>query len=279
MDVVTDFLRRLQPKDWITLIASLSAFAFSLLSYWQKSAEGKIGLRKQLTDLIEKLTDISTEAAKYFGLPMSKREADYPPNYVRLKNDQRRFMVRQAEFLSRRIRRLVSPYEHLVIAGAFDSIDDTVRAEEFYQRASRAKDLLDRGIAIRGYARYLFNRGRPSEGRQKYKEAVRVFAGESDYLRMYRADTYERWASQEREWGDPTASLQLLRHAIEEYSRLDNPSRRDHEVGRVEAQLPSSHAGSNAAVSGTTPTPGAPDDTISQSSVAPPSRVDVPRVN
>lgn len=230
-------LQDLQPKDWITLIASLSAFTFSALSYWQRSGDSKIGIRKQLTDTIQRLTDINTSVAKYHALSKAKRDLEFPPNYVRLLNDQRRFLVRQAEFLSRRIRPLVSPFECLLIASAFDEIDDTIRAEEFFRRACDAADAIDRGIALRGHGQYLLARGRTDEGNGKFEASLQSFAGDSDHLRIYRAQTCERWAVQARGYGDDAVCERLLMRAVAEYAKLDHASRRDHEVDRVEKRL------------------------------------------
>jgi hypothetical protein len=230
--------QQLQAKDWITLVASLSAVTFSALSYWQRSSAGKLILRKQLTDAIERLTDINADVAKYHAFSREKRESDFPPNYVSLLNSQRRFIVRQAEFLSRRIRSLVSPYEYLLIASAFDSLNESMRAEEFFRRASDTTEAIDRGIALRTHGRYLFGRGLPDEGRKKFEEALIAFAGESDHFRICRGHTFERWATQESERGDPECCGRLLGNAVREYTSIENPSRRGHEIGRVTPQLP-----------------------------------------
>lgn len=232
-------LQQLQPKDWITLVASLSAVTFSALSYWQRSSAGRMMVRKQLTDVVERLTDIAAEIAKYHAFPPERRQTDFPPSYVALLNDQRRFLVRQAEFLSRRIRPLVSPYEYLLIASAFDSLDDTVRAEEFFRLATDTSEAIDKGIALRSYAQYLFGRGLVDEARQKFDKALLAFNGDSDGLRAHRGHTCERWAAQERAWGDAESREHLLKRAIGEFSRLDNPSRRSHEVARINRQLAS----------------------------------------
>jgi tetratricopeptide (TPR) repeat protein len=231
-----EFFDTFQPKDWTTLLVSTFALVFSILSLRQKAGEGRLVLRKQLTDLLEKLSELNIEVAKFRFIREKKDE--YPPNYIGLLNDQRRFIVRQAAFVASRIRNLVSPYEYLVLAGGFDSIDDTYQAERLYKLASRTNDQIDRGIAIRGYARYLFNRGRIEESRQQYSKAVECFKGDSDHLRHHRGDTYERWAGQEREWKNEPEANSLLEHSIAEYRSLTNPARQSYEVTRTMALLP-----------------------------------------
>jgi hypothetical protein len=231
------FFARFDPKDWITLTASLLAILLSILSFRQRTGEGRLALRKQLTDLLEKLTELNTEIAKFRHLRSKKDE--YPPNYDRLLNDQRRFLVRQAAFVASQIKDMISPYEYLVMAGAFDGVDDAFQAERYYQLAtSNADDPLDRGIAVRGYARYLFIHGRTEEGRTQFIKAVECFNGESDLLHHYRADTYERWANQERDWSSEVEVNRLLEQASTEYGKLNNPTRRKYETERVLGLLP-----------------------------------------
>jgi tetratricopeptide (TPR) repeat protein len=234
---IIEFFSTFQPKDWTTLVVSTFALVFSVVTLRQKAGEARLARREQLTDLLQKLSELNTEVSTYRFLREAKKD-EYPPNYVGLINDQRRFLVRQAAFVAAKIKRLVSPYEYLIIAGGFDSIDDTYQAEHFYQLATKTKDQIDRGIAIRGYGRYLFNRGRMEEARQYYLLALEAFKGDSDHLRHARADTYERWAAHEREWGHPTEANSKLEHAVAEYRTLTNPSRQRYEIERVTKQLP-----------------------------------------
>lgn len=230
---VVQFFDEFEPKDWLTFTASIAAIMLSILSFRQKAHEVRLALRSQLTDLLEKLSDLNTEVAK-FNYQREKKDEEYPPHYPRLLNDQRRFLVRQAAFVAAQIARLVSPYEYLVMAGAFDAVDDIFQAEHFYSvAASRASDLLDRGIAVRAYARFLFVQSRIPEGREQYARALDCFRGDVDRLKHFRGDTYERWAAQEFEWSNPTESHRLLELAIPEFESLSNPSRRRYEVERV----------------------------------------------
>src|SRR4051812_5995225 len=105
MNHLEHFFSTLQSKDWITLLASVSALIFSLLTFRQKKGEGQLALRKQLTELLEKLSELNTEISKYRSA--QSKQNDYPANYVALMNDQRRLLVRQADFMSSKIPKLV----------------------------------------------------------------------------------------------------------------------------------------------------------------------------
>jgi len=233
-----EFFRTLETKDWITIGVSSAALLVSALGYIQKSVEGKLALRKQLTELLEKLADLNTEIAKFKALDSKGKADEYPPNYIGLQGDQRRFLVRQAEFVSRRIKKLVSPYEYLLIAAAFDGVDDIYQAEYFYKRAiDTATPPLDKGIAIRSYARFLLGRARLEEGRKEYSLALDTLKGGSDHLRQTRGDTYERWADQEREWGNMEESSRLLREALREADTIDHPGRKIFQTTRLNERL------------------------------------------
>src|SRR5438105_154091 len=146
MGQIEYFFSNLQPKDWITLLASLSALIFSSLTFRQKKGEGQLLLRKQLTELLEKLSELNTEISKY-RIAQSKKD-EYPPNYIGLMNDQRRLLVRQADFISSKIPKLIANYEYLIIAGAFDGIDQTELAEKYFELAINTEQAMEQGIAV-----------------------------------------------------------------------------------------------------------------------------------
>jgi hypothetical protein len=236
MDIISKIvasISTLQAKDWVTLGASLSALIISLLSYRQKSKEGRIALRNQLTTLLEKLTDLNMNAE------LSKvKKDDYPPNYINLLNDQRRFLVRQASFILTRITDLVSPYEYLLIAGSFDEINDPYQAEiNFTSAIENATDAVDKGIAYRGFGRYLFHQGEDmiDIARARFERAISTFPELGDRNIIYRADTHERWAALELEYGHRKEALFQFECTVAEYARLSNPSRRTFHQNRLKS--------------------------------------------
>lgn len=223
------------PKDWITLIFSAAAFGVSVLGYVSKTRDTRLSLRKQLTEVLEKITDLNLEADTFRSL---KTKDGYPPNFLRLISDQRRFLVREAAYISREISDLVSPYEYSLIAMSFDAIDDVGRAEDFFLLAiKRAQDALDRGIIRRQYGRFLFSQHRIEEAREQMQEALSCFKGTSDRLCFYRADTLERWYLHESDFGDMDQAIKHLEGALSEFQRVQFPRRREEEVKRLRAKL------------------------------------------
>lgn len=217
-------------KDWAALVVSVLALTVSALSFFQKIGETSQTRRKQLTDVLQKLSDLNTEIEKFRSL---KDKKDYPVNYTGLIDDQRRFLVRQAAYISRAIKGLVSPYEYLVMAGVFDGINDLDEAERFFKIASTAKHAFDRGVALRGYARFLFLLARQAEARDLFQKSIDSFNGETDRHKGYRGVTYERWAILESEWSHLDEAAKRFTSALAEFQSISNPLRRESEVARL----------------------------------------------
>lgn len=231
---ITEFASKLEAKDWITLTFSAFALLISVLSFLQKSKDSRLALRKQLTDLCEKLTLLNTEAAKFEAKPN-----DYPSGYTGMLNDQRRFFVRQAAFIADEIPDLVSPFEYLLIAGGLDDINDWGQAEEFFRLAkSTATNSIDRGLAMRKYGRYLYGHGKRELAREELGKALECFGGSTDRVRVFRANTLIRWHEDEIGWTtDNSEALRLLEQAEHEYQQLNNSLHRDREVDHVRALI------------------------------------------
>src|SRR5207237_6980162 len=119
-----------------------------------------------------------------------------------------------------------------------DDINDWSQAEYYFQLAiSTTSDPIDRGIATRGYGRYLYGHGRLKEAREQYTEALECFNGSDDRVRVFRADTFVRWSRHERDWTSKSEANRLLEEAIQEYEQLTNPGQRRNEVTPVRELL------------------------------------------
>lgn len=227
-------LAGLETKDFFTLFLSFLAIIISVSSYIQKKSENQISLRKQLTEFLEKLTEINLESAKFMHQRLNSKD-DLPPDYVKHLNDRRRFLVRQAAFIADKLENkdMVDGYEYLLLANNFNVTDDLKRAEKFFKEAIKSNVKLDRGMAHRKYGQFLFTLNRKKEAEEQFKNALKCFDDENDRIRHFRGDTYERWANLEREWKNNSASENLLKQAADHYQTLDNPAWRHFELKRL----------------------------------------------
>ena len=215
-------------------MVSFCALAISLQSYLQRKSENRFSLRKHLTEVLEKITDLNTDVAKYRSL---QNKEGYPQNYVAIVNDQRRFFARQAAHLADQIRDMTSPYEYLVIAGALSEVEAVDQAETYFKKALEMENTpMETARISRAYGRFLFQEGRPEEGRDKFWDADTSVQGTSDVELAFRGNTYERLAIAEEEYA-PDRSEALLERAVDIYKQFHHPLRRDREVERVRGLL------------------------------------------
>lgn len=172
---------------WLPIAISTLALVVSLVGNRQKIRDTQISLRKQLTELLEKLTDLNLEREKARALNTS-----LPQNYFGLLNDQRRFFVRQAAFLADRVETQVSPYEYRLLADGFVDIDDVFEAEKYFKLGiQRTKNPFEKTIMLRGYARLLAIEGRWDEARESFQAALHQAVGNTDRQIFYRSECYE----------------------------------------------------------------------------------------
>jgi hypothetical protein len=207
------------PKDWITVLISCLALLVSVVTYLLLTREDKRGTRQALTDTLTALGEVS--------LAMTKLKIENPSasndvmSLRRTYNSQRRYLANHAEFLLDRIPELSADIDHNMLAVAFEAIGDLARAEEHWGAcvARSPSDAL-RAMNLRGFARFLFYRGNPSVGRQKYEESLQVNLPDNDPGRRIRADTFALWFATEREFGFLQEADRRRESAVAEARRI-----------------------------------------------------------
>lgn len=213
----------LQAKDILTLsVSALSlivAITSFILTFLQRKQEDKRSIRKSLTDTMASLGDVNLELAKL--------KIEYPEisddivNLRRNYNAQRRYLANHAEFLLLQIPDLATDIDHQLLATAFDSMGDYVRARHHWEKSietSPAESL--RAMNLRGLARFLFYQGNPQLGRQKYDESLQANLADNDTNRRFRADSYLMWSITERDFGFDEEARRRREQAIAEANRI-----------------------------------------------------------
>jgi len=222
-----------ETKDYVTLFSALTALIFSSLSLFQKRRETTASERKQLSEILSKLVDLNLQVATFNANALA---SGMPPNTPGILGDHRRFLVRQAAFLSQEPGLRVSSYEFLIIAWAFDEIDDYEQAEAFFLKAAQTNsDWMSPGLALRSYARFLYKQGDIEKARKQYEASVTAFGTRHDRARYYRGDTYARWAMQELSSDIPHAQL-LFDKGEAEFNAERNTSAKQRHLEGLAAQ-------------------------------------------
>ncbi len=191
-------------KDWVTIIVSAFAFLLSavatVITMRQKKYEIQRSMRQQITDLIGKLIDLNAEEAKLRHENANKFDL-HLDGLSRIINDQRSAYARQAVYLIKQIPDVVSSNEYVTIATSLTSLGDVPQAEAFWLQAIKTcTDPLLKVFHSRGYANFLFINNRFEEGRKYYKRALVAAedtAGDAEYNKWTRAQTYQMWAEAE----------------------------------------------------------------------------------
>jgi hypothetical protein len=219
-------------RDYTATSAATVVFIIGLFTSTQKRTELKSTLRKQLTDYIAKIQDLNVEQGKSRA---ANKKDDYPPDFNRLILDQKRFIARQMDYFANKIPNMVTPYEWTVLATSLDDIGDPAQAEKYFKKAflSYARNDLEKIIFARQYARFLFRNGRIEDGRRLYLFAVNTGKGNSPRNIIYLADTFERWARAEGDFGDRKQVSALLDRAQSTYARLRNSSEKDRFMDQI----------------------------------------------
>ncbi len=223
-----------EPKDTITTTFSVAAFAVSMVSIIQKVLETRQTRRKQLTDVLKELSELNLKNATFQSL---ENRDGYPQNYTALIGDQRRFFVRQAAGLSDLLgNKFVSSHEKNLIAITFAELDYFEEASRFFRSAAEyCPPGVERGLALRNLARFLYMRGTFDEGQQRYETAISAFQSIGDASAYYRTTTYYRWAEAARDFKrDHPQALWASDRAIEEANRIKNEKRKGEEIGRID---------------------------------------------
>ena len=213
-------------RDYIGTSAATAVFMICLFMFTQKRTGFKSTLREQLTDYIAKIHDLNVEQEKSRA---ANKKGDYPPDFNRLIMDQKRFVTRQMDYLANKIPNMVTPYEWMALANSLDDIGDLAQAEKYFKKTflSYARNDFEKIIFARQYARFLFRIGRIEDGRRLYLFAVNTGKGNGPRNITYLADTFERWARAEADFGDRKRVSALLDRAQSTYARLRNSSEKD----------------------------------------------------
>lgn len=213
----------IKPIEWLTLTGTSIALFFSLLSYFQKRGESYWATRKQLSDTLSRIGELNLEIAKHRTTPETARANFNLPGML---SDHRRYLVRHAALLAKRVRRTVTTHEYLIIAWAFDSADDVENARSFFEKAIEVRtDPVDHALALRSYARFLDNEHEADKAETQYNMALAALVGENDRLKYYRGDTFERRAVLERERGNLQKAQEYFAKARLEYESVKDEER------------------------------------------------------
>ncbi|WP_429844365.1 tetratricopeptide repeat protein [Brevibacillus sp. FIR094] len=183
-------------KDIASVVALVISLVSLFISLRQKKHETERTIREKLTDTFTKITAMDVELIK-LEMNINKNI-----NLTRIFNQQRRFLVNQAQYFLPKIERLVSDSEYALLANTLERTGDLESADYYWRKSiEKSSNKLNKIYNIRGYARFLFKFKNFNQGRKMYQEAVDMSTRENDKDVYDLADTYILWGALEREHG------------------------------------------------------------------------------
>ncbi|HEX6639783.1 MAG TPA: hypothetical protein VF215_01655 [Thermoanaerobaculia bacterium] len=172
------------------LVLSLTSTIFTLR---QKRDEMLRTWRDQLTKTISEIVKVDAEISALWLVEQSARDERHFQKSSIL-TQQITSLVRQAIFLAAKDQKHVADVEYVCIARALVYSGDLPAAKDYWQRAVAASpSAYYRAINTRAFADYLFANGRHEEARTRYREALSLLDGTSDFVRNVNIYTYQMW--------------------------------------------------------------------------------------
>jgi tetratricopeptide (TPR) repeat protein len=183
-----------------------------------------------LTDVVAELTKVS--------IAYNQLDLDYPQssertivNLRRNYGSQRRYLANHGEFLAAHIPELTSDIDYIMLAAAFNSSGDYIRAQKFYELAVEKSPTNALKIwNLRGFARFWFDQGNAQRGRKTYEEALQLPVPDTDSIRYTIADTYLLWSRVEDEHGYVDEAKRLRTLGQQAANRIGNSQMRQNMI-------------------------------------------------
>jgi tetratricopeptide (TPR) repeat protein len=218
-------------KDVISLAVSGLALTLSitatLISLKQKKFESERLLRSQLTDAIGKVNSSFEQSAKLLQEKAALLNDPAVTNLLAFYNSQKISYARQAVYVADQIPTLVSDVEYNSIARAFLDAGDDQSALTFYDKAVRASSGIHKATNLRGLGRTLLQLGKTEEGNRTFNEALSLMADGSDSSLWFQAETFQRWAQVEANWGNIATASKYMDEAEVLYEKIGFEAKRN----------------------------------------------------
>ena len=220
----------MEPKDYFTLLLSLSALGISVFTLFQKVSETKRMIRTLLADIVSKLISAETEIKK-LDVAISNAKAEDTTGLRSIRNtvrQQRDSMSRQAHYLITQVPKLVSDIEYAAAARAL-ATDDPELADKYWNRAIEVSKGLGLGKHRRSYAIFLYAQHDYKSGQGQFEQAVKSLAPGGDNHRWETMWTYLNWAEcEEKRLGPKSGEVNpYFGKAQEACEKLNDKIRRD----------------------------------------------------
>lgn len=205
----------------------------------QKNKETKRAIRKTLTDTLESISKINIETTKLLTSKENDNDSEVSITLRRIYNSQRRVLIAHADFLILRYDKLATEIDCNILAGAYATIGDQDKAEFFWKKTvDKSISLPIKVMNLRGFGTFLFSHGKEERARKIFNEAISLNLIENDQNKIILIDTCLMLCDLETDFGGKEKYEASLTKAIELWSTITNPGRKEEMFRRMRRKLP-----------------------------------------
>src|ERR1700752_2743671 len=228
----------MEQKDYILISISVCALTLSLISLIvtlvQKNKETKRTIRKTLTDTLENISKINIETTKLRTSKENDNDSEDSITLRRVYNSQRRVLIAHADFLILRYDKLATEIDCNILAGAYATIGDQDKAEYFWKKTvDKSISLPIKVMNLRGFGTFLFSHGKENQARNVFNQALSLDLAENDENKIILIDTCLMLCDLETDFGTKEKYEASLTKAMELWSTLINPGRKEETFKRM----------------------------------------------
>lgn len=207
--------------DGISALAMLVSVAAFVVSLIRGRYERERSIRGQLNEVLRQSASVQVENAKVAN------EIGRPPTYYtqmsNAYNQQLSFLTEQARYLAEQIPHLVTSIEYSAIAWFTALANNLVGAEDYYKRGiTTAPDTVQRLMAYRTFAAFLYTQRRFEEAREQYRLGFAQYSGSDNFARYHRGLTYQYYGWNELNFANsPRRAEEAFESAESEFRGID----------------------------------------------------------
>jgi hypothetical protein len=231
----------LEPKDVVTISISGIAFLLALGTFFfnvfHKYRDNQRAIRKEVTDVIKELVEVNLSFAKLNNELIGKPINNFLIDQRRAYNSRRRYLIEHGVFLIRKVPRLVSDIDYVILANACMHNGFLERSEDFWLKAiGKSITHYSKALNLRGHAQFQFHSGNPEKGRALYNESIDTIENDPSDINLETiSDTILFWAKMEYDNNEQQKASDLFQQSIVYANRIINNSRRSNMLNVLKA--------------------------------------------
>jgi tetratricopeptide (TPR) repeat protein len=223
----------MEGNDLISVLAFILSLAATIISVFTNFREKQRAMKREITDLLTKISSLQIENAKLF-----KENASDPifcQTVSTVLNQQNAFLLQQVAYLMDKVPELVTCVEYNSLAVASSTAGDIGTAAKYFAKAvETAPPPYYKALALRSYGVFLFTIHEFEHARNCFRNSLTMLSGGDNFARSTRGLTYQAWGWNEVNIANaPQVAGALFESAANEFRGIDNKVLRDNALNAL----------------------------------------------